>query len=243
MGSIANVIIPACNEGQAFTYHTWTQVFIDNLLSSEGIKTPWDVHPIQMADAFVEEYRSFGGVVEILGSLDGYDPMADPLIRPSIDAARERMYAWAQGVVRDAESLWNSQGGAQKNAIVDHHRACAQILFDTGRLGKLPEWMRLEPSAHELAKPCPVCRVTPKKGAALCVSQGCNYVLDPAAAFHLGMIDETSPVLERLTRLEVEELGISGFVAETADEKPARLKLGVPKPLSAFERSSLDAKK
>ena len=236
MGSIKNVIVPACSPGQEFTSHTWDEVYIDNMLSGEGTKTPWDFHPIQMVDAFVEEYRPMGGVVGFIGTLADYDLEQDIALRSAVEDAKSRMFVYGQEVLRDAESLWHHQNSAMKNAIVDKHRLFAQMLFDHRRLNKLPEWMKFERNDLDISTVCPVCKAEPKKGAAICTTAGCGYVLDPAAAFELKIIDEQSPVLERLTRVQVEEMGISAYVAETSDERKGRLALGLQKPLSQFEQ-------
>ena len=54
-------------------------------------------------------------------------------------------------------------------------------------------------------------------------------------------IDEQHTSLERLTRAEVESLGISAYVAETVDEKQARIKSGKPKPLSLAAQGAMVA--
>ena len=62
------------------------------------------------------------------------------------------------------------------------------------------------------------------------------YVLDPKKAYEIGAITEADESLERLPRRTLKEMGISDYVAESIEEKAARLKSGgiKPKSLSAM---------
>jgi hypothetical protein len=61
---------------------------------------------------------------------------------------------------------------------------------------------------------------------------GCGYIIDPRRAYEIQAIGEDDLSLERLTRADVTEMGITDYVAETIDEKRSRLEIGAPKPLS-----------
>ena len=67
------------------------------------------------------------------------------------------------------------------------------------------------------------------------------YVLDPKKAYEIGAITEADESLERLSRGTLKEMGISDYVAESIEEKSARLKQGGIKPRSLSAMRLLEA--
>jgi hypothetical protein len=79
-----------------------------------------------------------------------------------------------------------------------------------------------------------------------CTNTGCGgsfgpYVIDPRKAFEIGAITEEHPALERLSRAELKEMGISDYVAESLEEKAARLRQGGIKPRSLSAMRLMEA--
>jgi hypothetical protein len=148
------------------------------------------------------------------------------------------MYVWMMSKIIEANGLWNSPNHGLSAAIVDVHRVCATRMYEIGKIPELPPWIQPIRETSAIEARCPTCATIPEMSAVKCVV--CNEILDPVAAFRNQTITEEHESLERLTREEVLELGISAFVAETIDEKPARLAAGRRKPLSIAHRRALN---
>lgn len=221
---------PLPEEGKdAFSFHVWSEPAIVVKDMGENLRTPIDYMPVQLAKAFLDEYREFGGVVMFRGIPDA-ETLSRPDVREAIEAAKEAMVQWMLKKVEEANGQWNTPNNSGVRNIVTLHRWCAQRLYDLGIIDELPEWITPSKKLKDVAAKCPVCQTIPKPGAVECLA--CHYILDPVTAFLKNIINEEDASLERLTRKQVEDLGISAYVAETADEKPERLKRGDPKPLS-----------
>jgi hypothetical protein len=231
------VRIPACTGADMdFTAHTWEECAIEVRYIGEGVNQPWDFLPIQLAEAFEMEYYACGGVTAI----QGY-PTEENLAKPEnverIQASLERMYVWMMSKIIEANGFWNSVNHGMAGAIVEVHRVCATRMFEIGKIPELPPWIQAVREASAIEAKCPNCAVIPEVGAVKCVA--CNTILDPVTAFLKNLITEEHESLEWLTRAEVKELGISAYVAETIDEKPARLKAGKRKPLSIANANAI----
>ncbi|HEV2709146.1 MAG TPA: hypothetical protein VGU67_02935 [Edaphobacter sp.] len=245
MHTIGGVRIPACKGANMdFTAHVWYDCAIEVRYIGEGINQPWDFLPIQLAEAFESEYYAFGGVVALVG-LPDEENLQKPENAEKISQALERMYQWMMGKIIEANGLWNSTNHGLSAAIVDVHRLCASRMFEIGKIPELPPWIQAIREQSAIEAKCPTCGTIPESNAVKCVV--CNEILDPVAAFLNQTITEEHGSLERLTREEVTELGISAFVAETVDEKPRRLAEGRRKPKSLAqqraEREEADAQR
>jgi hypothetical protein len=230
MHTIGGVRIPACKGANLdFTAHVWYDCAIEVRYIGEGVNQPWDFLPIQLAEAFESEYYAMGGVVAIVG-LPDEENLAKPENAQKIADALERMYVWMMSKIVEANALWNSPNHGLSAAIVEVHRVCATRMFEIGKIPELPAWIQPVRDQSAIEAKCPTCGTIPETNAVKCVV--CNEILDPATAFLNGTIGEEHGALERLTRAEVTELGISAYVAETVDEKPARLAEGRRKPKS-----------
>jgi hypothetical protein len=238
MSALRVRIAPAPLEGDGFSFHVWHDPAIECMERGEGIRQPWDFHPIQLAKAFVDEYSEFGGIVVFRG-LPTEEYLGRPEVARLIADAKEKMRGWMLVKVEEANGEWNTVNRSGARNIVELHRTCAARLKDLGVIDQLPEWITEARQLKDVAKKCFVCQSIPKPGALECLE--CHTILDPAKAYIAGLIQENDPALERLTRAEVEALGISLFVAETVDERDARVKRGDPKPLSVAQMRALQA--
>jgi hypothetical protein len=216
-----------------YTAHTWDHCAIQVKYLGDGVNTPWEHLPIDLAQAFENEYYAMGGVIAITGDATP-ENLEKPENAEKINACLERMYVWMMSKIIEANGFWNSPNHMAAAAIVEVHRVCATRMFDIGKIPQLPEWIQPVTEQSAIEARCPFCGIIPAVGAVICVT--CNEVLDPVAAFLNGKITEEHASLERLTRAEVGDLGISAFVAETSDEKPARLAEGRRKPKSIAQR-------
>jgi hypothetical protein len=237
--------IPSCKLNDEFTAYCWAAPVVE-VIMSEGVRTPIDYVPRQMAEEFEREYTGEngpGGVMIFDGTIEEFldakenDPETKQRFADCVERAVVRMTTR----YIDANNSWNTPNHQLSANITHIHRDAASRLKHLGRLPENvePEWMDLKTQQQNVSKPCPVCRTVPRPGAIICTTGSCNYVFDVAAAFEARLIDENSPLLERLTRAEVERLGVSAFVAETTDEIEARLRKGKTKPLSLVAQQQL----
>lgn len=227
-----------CEMDKDFNYFTWMDPVIEVSLQ-EGQKIPLDYNPLMLAEEYMREYAAIGGVMIYEGTVEDFiEDLDDPEVRQSFDACTEAGLKWQLSKVKQANDFWNTPDHRLSINITELHRACATRCQVKGRIGKTkPEWMDMERAATELVAACNSCGAEPFKGAARC--RQCGFIIDPIKAFMNREIDEKHLSLQRLTRAQVEDLHISDFVAETADEAPARLARGEAMPLSVFEQRQI----
>ena len=120
-------------------------------------------------------------------------------------------------------------------------KVSAHRLFALGLIQVLPAWVEQHHDLHVRPETCPQCARRCEPGAVSCTNPGCGglkgpYVLDPRKAYEIGAISEEDETLERLSRRTLKEMGISDYVAESVEEKKARLAEGgiKPKSVAAF---------
>lgn len=228
--------VMGCELDQDYTYFTWMDPVIE-VSMQEGQKIPLDYNPLMMAEEYLREYSRTGGVMIYEGTLEEFQ---DELL--DIQSEASRMYkkieedgiVWMLGRVRQGNEYWNTPDHRLAMNITELHRVCASRCLAKGRLGsQKPQWMDVTRELNEVTPPCGSCGAIPERAAARC--RQCGYVIDPIKAFMIRDIDEKNVALQRLTRAQVEELNISDFVAETADERPDRLARGEEMPFSVFE--------
>jgi hypothetical protein len=236
MPSIKNVRVPACMNGDGFTSYTWEKPAVEVMYVGEGVNMPYDFMPRSLANSFTKEYAEFGGVFILEGYAPESEAKASPEVQEQFKAARARMQAWKMKEVEKGNGMWNTLNHSGQNGIGDIQRECAQSLYEEGILPNLPPWITIVRTTGQVAKTCSQCGTIPNIGAAKCLA--CQHIIDPAAAFAAGLIEEDDASLERLTRAEVIELGISAYVAETVDEKADRRAAGLPKPKSISQRNA-----
>jgi hypothetical protein len=201
--------------------------------------TPIDRWPVMLAREFERQYAQKGGVFIIKGDLQEMPEIEEAAeFKDKFKVAYEGLIRYAYKMKTDADTEWARPNRAGRSNVHAQHRMMVRILFKAGRIRNLPDWEdELLPT--DAAEPrCVACAADLKKGAYMC--SACGRISDPIAAFLDGRISETDMSLERLTRKQVEELGVSAFVAETSDEVDARRKKGLAKPLSLFERRQIE---
>lgn len=223
--------VPPATGDKPYATRTWTEPFIIAYNRGEQGREPFDIHPLQIAEAFVHE-NPRGGVV-VLPCTE--KEVGDPKYKDLLDREAQRAVALMEEFVSKGEFSYNETG------YVDNvQKACAQRLFDLKIMAQLPNWKPVSRKLHEVPVTCGSCgKTADSKFTVRCAN--CNYVIDPAKAYLDGIIGEDHESLERLTRAEVAKLGISDYVAETVDEKKERIKQGLQKPMSVAAHRALQA--
>lgn len=196
--------------------------------------SPEEYWPVQLASEFCTQYAQKGGVFKINGDLEQNPEIAltKEFKKLELDAEAQ-LIIYARQMKRVGDNEWNTPSHQGVKNILPVHRMMAKFLYSKRLIKGLPDWMDDAVEMHALVPVCPSCKIEPKAGATICGN--CSRVLDPAMALKNGDIDENHLCLERLTRAQVVELGISNYVAETSDEVGNRRTSGAPKPVSKFE--------
>ena len=199
------------------------------------LATDW--HPIQMANEFPGLYPQ--GVFSFRGiPSDLTDPAwlkrtsteerhAGQTYGQVFDSCRKAAVAWMQEHLR-----YGNERDRQKQEPTLPQKASARRLLHLGYIKEMPKWVEQQRDIGVKIPVCPKCQKPSEPGAPSCTNSGCGYIIDPRKAYEISAIGEEHPSLERLTRADVKEMGISDYVAETVDEKADRLAAGLPKPLS-----------
>lgn len=234
------IIVEAIKEGDEFSALVIKDVKYEVDTGLDHNHSPIEYWPVQIADEFLNQYRDKGGVFTVKGDLSKNPELRNTAeFRKKFAEATESLYQYAFKMKQAGDTEWARPNRSGRTNVHAQHRMMAQILFKAKRIAKLPEWMDTLIAPENVMPDCPSCKAELKQGAYMCGS--CGRISDPIAAFKDNRITEHDVCLERLTRAQVEALGVSAFVAETADEAPARLKAGKAKPLSLFERNQIKA--
>jgi hypothetical protein len=218
-----------------FATRTWSDLDIQIIDEGELGKSPQEFHPIQIARVFEFEYNE-GGVVALPCIPEDAD---EPKWAPTLKKHADQAVAWMLRQVQTGERLWNAPDRLQRQNVRSIHRACGERLVALKILRRLPDFCTEKRELSDVPEACAKCGTTPdSRFAVQCGVNNCGYIMNPVVAFQKRIIPEDHEALERLTRDQVKELGISDYVAETSDEYPARIKAGRPKPFSkAAERA------
>jgi hypothetical protein len=250
-----------------YSLYVFAEYFIDNTKQHvDSPTTAFEWAPIQMAADFTgtnpQGVFVFSGNTSTAGKRkeEIFDEIAGLLEDPkwlattsreqqhggmtygeALEAKRLSGIAWMFEQVRRGEEAYNLKKRAEFPAISSSHR-----LFELGLIQVLPPFVAQK---HDLdAKPatCPQCARRCEPGAVSCTNPGCGglkgpYVLDPRKAYEIGAISEEDESLERLSRGTLIEMGISDYVAESIEEKRARLKEGGMRPKSRNALRLLEA--
>lgn len=220
-------------DDQEFGFHIFTKVELEPY--RPGQDSPLcarDHHPITLAKEYEKAYEELGGGVFAFVGLPEDIKNPNWIHRERYEQEKEKALKRMSSEVKEATGFWNTRDHRDSYRIADHHRASARRMKHLGYIANLPEWVEKQRDLEVKIPTCQKCQRPSEPNSAVCTNQNCNYIIDPRRAFEINDIDENHPSLERLTRAEVEEMGISDYVAETADEKPERLKARAPKPLS-----------
>ena len=230
-----------------FAVYTFKHAFIEpgrRGADSPLLATDW--HPIQMANEFPKLYPqgvfSFRGIPQDLN---------DPKWLATVSAEEQHFgqtYGQVMESTRKAAIAWmhehlryGNERDRQKQEPTLPQKASARRLLHLGYIKEMPKWVEQQRDTGVKIPVCPKCQKPSEPGAPSCTNAGCGYIIDPRKAYEIQAIGEDHGSLERLTRKEVEEMNISAYVAETIDEKPARLSAGLPKPLSLAAMRLKDA--
>ena len=208
----------------------------------------FDIHPLQLADEFPRVYAGFGGVMvyDFDKSLAVNDAWRKEINTPEwrahvsefhggrtlgsvLDECKEKAITWMRKMLENG----NNKASLDQNVnILTMEKQSARRLHALGDITELPDWVEQRRDLTKKRTPCPKCQKPAEPSVAQCLTPGCGYIVNPRLAYEISAIGEEHEALERLTREEVREMGISDYVAETIDEKSERLKSGRRKPLS-----------
>lgn len=229
--------IPPPKDQQPYGTFVFKEAYIEP--ARTGVDSPLlaiEWHPIQMANEF--SHMNTAGVFSFLGvPQDLQDPkwLGTVSTEPdhngqtygaALELCRQQSVSWMQEKLREGNDLERQNRQPQ-----EPQKASARRLYHLGLIKEMPKWVEKQTDVTVKIPVCPNCQKPGEVGAPSCTTPNCNYILDPRKAYEIGAIGEDHLSLERLTRAEVKEMGISDYVVETRDEKKERLKHGGIKPV------------
>lgn len=250
-----------------YSVYVFAEYFIDNTKQyTDSPTTAFEWAPIQLATDFSQSNTQgvfvFSGNSSTAGKSKSqvFDEITALLENPAwlatvsrepqhggmtygeaLEAKRLSSITWMFEQVRRGEEAYNLKKRAEFPAISSAHR-----LFELGHIQVLPPFVQQKHDLHAKPENCPQCARRCEPGAVSCTNPGCGglkgpYVLDPRKAYEINAISEEDESLERLSRETLKEMGISDYVAESVEEKKARLKIGGIRPKSRNAYRLLEA--
>lgn len=225
---LRSATVEAVRDGEEFSFLVFKNPHLEPArVGPDAPLSCFDYQPIMLAKDFEGVYASHGGVFSYIGKPeDVLDPKWEH--KAAWVAAKAKAIKWMESMHREARQYWDQK---VYYAVREPHRAAIRRLYHLGYLKELPNELDKQRDTSIEYPTCPKCQKRAESPHAVeCLH--CHWIMDPRKAFELGVIDENSTHLERLTRATVKEMGISPYVAETIDEKPVRLEAGLPKPKS-----------
>lgn len=231
--------IPAPKDVQDYATFIFADAHIEP--TRQGIDSPliaWEYHPIELAGEFSRLYPK--GVMTFIGiPSDLLDPAFLAKKSPEVQH-HGKTYGQILEETKAGAVEWmqaNLNAGNEDDRLrrnpAPKAKASARRLKALNLIAEMPNWVEKQKDVSVRIPNCPNCQKPCEPGAATCTNGNCNFIIDPKKAYEIGAIAEDHPALERLTRKEVTEMGISDYVAETREEKQERLKTpGAKKPLS-----------
>lgn len=231
-------IRPPRPEEDYATFFISQEEIVPTRMGADSPLLAFDIHPIQLADEFVKVCSGMGGVMAFTGTPED---IGTPEWRNHVSEFHGgRTYGDVYEECRHKAIGWMRQQLANGNTkaanphtivnILSYEKESARRLLALGDISELPKWVEEQRDITVRRTSCPKCQKPVDPGISQCLN--CNFIVDPKLAYEIGAIDENDASLERLTRDTVIEMGISDYVAETIDEKPQRMALGLPKPMS-----------
>ena len=160
----------------------------------------------------------------------------------ALEAKRQSALAWMYEKLRIG-----NETDQIKQRVDLPSKAAARRLHALGMIQVLPAWVEKQRDLGSKPVMCPNCSQRCQPGAISCSFPGCRvagggpYIFDPRKALENGIITEEDESLERLSRAELKEMGISDYVAESREEKDTRRQQGGIKPRSLSAMRLLEA--
>jgi hypothetical protein len=199
--------IPACPIGQAFERFVFVSYDID--LEDKGGRFGADaITPIALANDLVGQLRpqKRGGLFHYMGDhLPGENPKTKEEELKVWDKAKAEMVRYMKQKYREAEGFYQQPARKGLSNIVEEHRLSCQWLLHYRFLTGIPAWLTATREEGDVPDACPGCGQEPGAGFAC---GNCGYIMNPLSAYQLGEIDDDHHSLRRLTREQLDELGL-----------------------------------
>jgi hypothetical protein len=222
--------VPAVKDGEPYAYLVFKNPHLEAArVGPDAPLSCFDYQPIMLAKEFEAVYMPQGGVFAFIGKPEDVEnPNWEH--KETWEALKKRAITYMESMHREARQYWDQK---THYAVREPHRASIRRLHHLGYIKELPAELDKQRDTAVEYPVCGKCQLRQDSPHAIqCQRLGCGWIIDPERAYKNNVIAEDDSALERLTRAQVKELGISAYVAETSDEKPVRLQMGLAKPKS-----------
>jgi hypothetical protein len=246
-------IIPPCPIGQSYVLYTIKGYGIpdkDGVMMDDpgclqvdnadkgGRFDPKIVLPITMARDILQQHSKSNTVIQhgVVIYMGDHAPNKENLA--AINDSREKMIAHMRNQVNQAVTDW-VRGGRKSIQVNDNVRLMVEYLtFHRYMTEKeRPGFMVVSRNREDIPDKCKNCGTEPEKDAAQCAK--CGYIVNALLAYENGTIsltnddDTPNPVgvrtMARLSRSQLEQLGVSHLVPRTDEERKAAERGAPPK--------------
>jgi hypothetical protein len=221
----SDMTVPRCPIGQAYELKIIRAYKID--IEDKGGRFGADVvTPIGMANDIVRQLQpqKRGGIFHYMGDhLPGENPKTRDREMKDWDKAKKDMIRHFRQLYREAESFYQQTSRRGLLNIVEGHRMACQWLLHFRFVSEVPAWLTATREEGDVPDSCPGCGQEPG-GGFQCTN--CGYITQPLAAFEAGEIEDDHQALRRLSREELDSVGLD-YVMTKAEYREARRKLAI----------------
>lgn len=219
-----DMTIPACPIGQVYAVKIIRHYKVD--IEDKGGRFGADViTPIALANDLHQQFDKLkrGGMFRYMGD---HNPGEQTKTRDAEmkmwDRAKKEQVRYYRQEFRVAESY--AQQGLRNGIknITDNHRDIAKWLLHYKYITNLPPWVTATRDEGDIPDTCPRCGADVSEVGFACRS--CPYIIDPYRAFQANEIEEEHHSLRRLSREQLNELGLQHV--QTLEEYRTRARNG-----------------
>jgi hypothetical protein len=208
--------IEACPIGQTYITKVIRHYKVD--LEDKGGRFGADViTPIALANDLHAQFEKLrrGGCCRYMGDhLPGEAPKTRDEELKMVNKAKAEQVRYYRQLFREAEGFFQQPARHGLRNITENHRLAATWLTHYHYLPLIPAWVTASREEGDIPESCARCGKDVSEAGFACGD--CGYIIDPARAYRANEIEEEHHSLRRLTRDQLDELGLQHV--QTAEE-------------------------
>lgn len=232
----SDMTVAACPIGMAFERLVIKTYKVD--IEDKGGRFGADaMTPISLARDIVWQMQpqKRGGLFCYLGDhCPGENPKTREDELEALDKAKKEMIRHMRAKYREAEGFFQQTSRKGLQNIVEEHRLSCQWLLHFRYLTQIPQWLTATREEADVPDACTSCGE--EAGGGFSCGK-CGYIFDPKAAYLADEIEDDHQSLRRLSREELDELGLE-YVMTREEYRAARRKEALGGAKSAHRKPS-----
>lgn len=200
--------IPVCPIGQSYVQKIIRHYKID--IEDKGGRFGADViTPIALANDIHQQFERLkrGGLFRYMGDhLPGENPKTREKEMGDWDKAKKAQIRYYRQLFREAEQFFQQPSRHGLRNITENHRLAASWLTHFKYVPILPAWVTATREEADIPEMCPKCGSDISAAGYACSK--CGNIIDPVRAYQDGEIEEDHHAMRRLSREQLDELGL-----------------------------------